>query len=101
MAAELPEALLLERQWRKCAASLKDAAVRLKVHANAVTAVRMTELWKACGCATPAVDMVIADYLEDGQFVMETDTHTVEGSVEREMAAFCEGLRDAIGVGAG
>jgi hypothetical protein len=96
MAAELPETMLLRRQLRRCMASL-DGAARLKVHANAVTAVRIAELWSACGHASPPVDMAIADYLKDGQFVMETEAHVVEGSVEREMAAFCEGLRHAVG----
>jgi hypothetical protein len=28
---------------------------------------------------------------------METETHIVEGSVEREMRSFCAGLREAVG----
>lgn len=100
IAEDLPEALLLERQWRTCMASLKDAT-RLRVHANAITAVRLVELCKAGGAGEPDIDVVVADYLKDGQFVMETEAHTIEGSVEREMAAFCEGLRDAVqGAGA-
>lgn len=95
VAAELPEALLLERQWRTCVASFKGAT-GLRVHANAATAVRLAELWKASGGAPSGIDIALADYLKDGQFVMETATHIVEGSVEREMAAFCEGLREAV-----
>jgi flagellar biosynthesis/type III secretory pathway protein FliH len=96
MAAELPEAALLRSQLGKCLATVKDA-VRLKVHANAVTAVRLAELWAACGYEAPAIDVVVADYLRDGQFVMETETNIIEGSIKHEIAAFCAGLREAAG----
>jgi flagellar biosynthesis/type III secretory pathway protein FliH len=95
MAAELPEPALLRRQLRKCMAGLHEPA-RVKVHANAITAVRLAELWNACAGDIP-LDVAVADYLKDGQFVMETETHIVEGSVEREMRSFCAGLREAVG----